>query len=61
VEPVAAIAAVAIAAGASPGVVTEPAVTTNYEALASAMSRAVATLSREIAAAIPRSTKGKCR
>jgi len=42
-------------------VVTEPAVTSNYEALASAMSGAMATLSREIATAIPRSTKGKCR
>lgn len=42
-------------------VVTEPAVTSNYEALASVMSGAMATLSREIAAAIPQTAKGKCR
>ena len=42
-------------------VVTVPAATANYEALAGAMSDAVATLAREIAAVIPRSTKGQRR
>jgi uncharacterized protein len=42
-------------------VVTVPAVTASYEALAGAMSDAVATLAREIAAVIPRSAKGQRR
>lgn len=42
-------------------VVTEPAATADYEALAGAMSNSVATLAREIAAAIPSGAKGTRR
>ena len=42
-------------------VVTEPVVSTDYEALAGAMSSAAATLSREVAAAIPSGGKGARR
>jgi len=42
-------------------VVTEPAATSDYEALAGAMSTAVATLAREIAAAIPSGGTGARR
>ena len=42
-------------------VVTEPVATADYEALAGAMSATVATLAREIAAAIPAGTKGSRR